>query len=379
MPITSLFVNNLAIALLFSLMSLASAANDVEAEYHLGELYRLGNGVQINRLKAESHYINAAQRNHPLAQLNLGKMYYFGELGPAQKEKAFYWLQKSAEQNNADAQWMLGGMLFNVQDIVTAYSWLTLASEQNHVQAIVNKTQVRMELSAEQLNLADTLTVAFKRQQADKLMIRKQEEEAFYWLHKAAEQNDPHSQWMIGKMLLDGQGVSQDSIAAYSWLTLASEQDHSQATLKHIELENKLSAKQITLAGILTNDFKQQQLSIDSKQPQPKMIKPSIEHQTVESSIPQESIVMTSHYRVQVGSFKSQQVAEAVLADLTENLVSLMSNQVSTITSPKPSSNKPDFYRLQIGNFSDKQEASKLCQQFESNKQDCFIVKVNAQ
>jgi TPR repeat protein len=383
MSITPLFLTNLIIILLFSLMSHASSANDAKTEYHLGEQYRLGDGVAINVLKAESHYINAAQKNHPLAQLNLGKMYYFGKLGPNQKEKAFYWFDKSAQQNNADAQWMLGGMLFNGQvinqDIAAAYSWFTLASEQDHVQAIVNKTQIKKELSTQQLSLADTLTSAFKQQQAGKLMVRQQEEKAFNWLHQAAKQNDPYSQWMIGNMLLKGQGVPQDNIAAYSWITLASEQDYSQASLKQMELEIEMTTEQLSLADSLTSAFKQQRLTFDAKQQQPEIIKATAQQPTVRPSLSLQSNVMKHRYRVQVGSFKARQTAEIGVAELTEKLPSIMSMQISTIIHSKASSNKAGFYRLQLGAFSDKQDANRLCEQLAKHHQACFVVKEKIQ
>lgn len=379
MSITLLFFNTIIITFLFSLISLTSVANEAETEYQFGEQYRLGSGVEINSLKAESHYINAAQKNHPLAQLNLGKMYYFDELGPNQKEKALYWFYKSAKQNNADAQWMLGGMLFNgqvmVQDIAAAYSWLTLASEQNHALAIDNIMQIKKELSSEQLSLAEALTATFKKQQAGKLMVRQQEEKAFNWLYQAAENNDPYSQWMIGNMLLKGQGVPQDMVAAYSWITLASEQDYSQATLKQMELQNKLSAKQLSLSDTLTKSFKQRQFTINAKQQEPKIIKPAVLQQIVKPLSAQQIKVMKMHYRVQVGSFKEQRSAETELVELKKKLPDVMSSQSSIITQPDLNLNKPDFYRLQLGYFSDRQDANLLCKKLVKNDQACFVVK----
>jgi TPR repeat protein len=388
MRLTSLLLSRLVIALLFGLTSLPSLAGDLEvgitaykqqdyqaalnawnrgaqqgdadAEYNLGQLYRLGQGVKINYSAAQSYYLKAAKKNHPLAQLNLGTMYYSGKLGPDQEENAFYWLQKAAENDNAPAQWMTGIMLFNgqgvSQDRITAYSWLTLASEQHHPQAIHDQAKLKTALSAKQLDLSDNLTNAFRQKKATNAAIQQQEEDAFYWFQKAAEKGDAHAQWMIGDMLCNGQGVAQDNVTAYSWLTLASEQLHPHASLKISQLKSKLSAEQLSLADSLTTAFKQQ-------------------HE-VNALIPQKNVVNKLEFRVQIGAFKSKQQAAMVLTELTEKFPKLLSQQISTITQPEHNSTEPEFYRLQLGAFNNQNDASKLCQQLKNNKQSCFVVKV---
>ena len=110
MRLTPPILSRLVIALLFGLTSLPNLAGDLEvgitayqqqdyqaalnawnrgaqqgdadAEYNLGQLYRLGQGVKISYPAAQSYYLKAAKKNHPLAQLNLGTMYYSGKLGP---------------------------------------------------------------------------------------------------------------------------------------------------------------------------------------------------------------------------------------------------------------------------------------------------------
>ncbi|MDO7711280.1 MAG: SPOR domain-containing protein [Pseudomonadota bacterium] len=387
MRLTPPILSRLVIALLFGLTSLPNLAGDLEvgitayqqqdyqaalnawnrgaqqgdadAEYNLGQLYRLGQGVKISYPAAQSYYLKAAKKNHPLAQLNLGTMYYSGKLGPDQEENAFSWLQKAAENDNAPAQWMTGIMLFNgqgvSQDSIAAYSWLTLASEQQHPQAIHDQTKLKTALSAKQLDLADSLTNAFRQKKAANSAIQQQEKDAFYWLQKAAEKGDAHAQWMIGDMLCNGQGVAQDKVTAYSWLTLASEQLHPQASLKISQLKSKLSAEQLSLADSLTTAFKQQH--------------------KVNTLIPQKHVVNKLEFRVQIGAFKHKQQAAMVLIELTEKFPKLLSQQISTITQPEHNSTKPEFYRLQLGAFNNKNDASKLCQQLKNNKQSCFVVK----
>lgn len=331
------------------------------------ELYRLGQGVKQNNLKAESYYLEAARNNHVLAQLNLARLYYFGALGFEQTEKAFYWANKAAKQNNADAQWMLGGMLFNgdgvAQDSVAAYSWLALASEQNHLQAALNLAKVKPHLTLEQHDLADQLTAAFKANNNAKDDIIEQEKEAFYWFHKAAQQNDAQAQWLVAKMYLEGQGVKQDKIAAYSWLTLASEQNQPGASLKLAQLKGELTEQQISLADSLTATFKQQG-------------SPLLQEPQAKPAVPQQQLTKGPCFRVQVGLFTSRLDVDIELAKLNRRFPKIMTEYKLTITDPDPTSPNPDYYRIQIGAFDDKTEAKKLCENLSKHKQACFVVKV---
>jgi TPR repeat protein len=388
MSIKPLLLSRLVIALFFGLASLPSLAGDLEvgitayqqqdyqaalnawnraaqqgdadAEYNLGQLYRLGQGVKRSYPVAQSYYLKAANKNHPLAQLNLGTMYYSGKLGSGEEENAFYWLQKAAENNNAPAQWMIGIMLFNgqgvSQDSIAAYSWLTLASEQQHPQAIIDQTKLKTVLSAQQLDLADTLTNAFRQNKAANAAIQQQEQDAFYWLQKAAEKGDANAQWMVGDMLFSGRGVAQDNVAAYSWLTLASEQVHSQASLKLSQLKSKLSAEQLSLANSLTAAFKEQHKG--------------------NTQIPKQHQVNKPEFRVQIGAFQSKEQATMALTELTEKFPKLLSQQISAITQPEHNSTKPEFYRLQLGVFNNQNDASNLCMQLKNSKQSCFVVNV---
>tara|TARA_R110002050_G_scaffold269917_2_gene412723 strand:- start:269464 stop:270675 length:1212 start_codon:yes stop_codon:yes gene_type:complete len=395
-----LFLRRLLIALVFGLISLSSLADDVDkgitayqqqdyqtafyawslaaqqgdpdAEYHLGQLYRLGQGVNIDYPSAQSYYLKAAKKGHPLAQLNLGTLYYSGKLGSKQEETAFHWLHQAAENNNAHAQWMVGIMRFNgqgvLQDTVAAYSWLTLASEQQHQRAVLDQAKLKPGLSAVQLSLAESLSNTFKQRRAAKNAIEKQEEDAFYWLHQAAEKGDAHAQWMIGDMLLNGQGVAQDSVAAYSWLTLASEQFHLQASIKQTQLKSTLGAEQLSLADHLTRAFKHK------KTTKTKTLPPA-EKTLARQSQPSNG----TQYRVQIGSFKSQKQATTALTEINKKSPQLLLQHPSTITQPEPKSNKADFYRVQLGAFNDKNDADKLCQQLANNNHACFVVKVTPQ
>jgi TPR repeat protein len=359
----------------FTAWNRAAQQGDADAEYNLGQLYRLGQGVQTSYLTAQSHYIKAAEKNHPLAELQLGTMFYSGKLGPDHEQDAFYWLEQAAENNNAQAQWMVGIMSYNgqgtSQNTISAYSWLTLASEQQHTQAMLDQAKLKKGLTAKQLDLADALTTSFKQKQTAMSEIQQQEKDAFYWLHLAAEKGDSHAQLMVGDMLMSGQGAPQDLVAAYSWFTLANEQLEPKANLKQAELKPKLSVEQLESAEHLTTMFKQKSTVKRPAQQQKVIAKMPVSKLSGQTTLANET-----QYRVQVGSFKTQQQANTALTNITKKASTLLFEQSSTITEPNPNSSKADFYRVQFGAFTDKNDADRLCQQLVNNKQACFVVKV---
>ncbi len=327
-------------------------------------------------------------------------------------QTAYQAWHQAAENNVAEAQWMLAILLLNgqgvKQDKVAAYSWLTLASEKQHKQAMIDRMAIRDRLSAEELMSADTLSKTFRDKQMAKTAINHQKEKAFHWFQNAAKQGDPQAQYQLGEMLLNGEGVKQDKVAAYSWFSLASEQNQPQAIVKQAQLKTELNRSQIERANalILTNrdnhlitdkppglpdlvnevnvKNKENQLlakqsSVDTsllktreKPPSEKLDEPAKPTQINPETKPKS--VMTTVYRVQVGAFRSRQQVDIALTQLTEKSAAIVQKYETTITEPDENAAKPDFYRIQLGNFAAKYEAATLCQNLTKNKQACFVV-----
>ncbi|MEC9412521.1 MAG: SPOR domain-containing protein [Pseudomonadota bacterium] len=330
-------------------------------------------------------------------------------------QTAYQAWHQAAENNVAEAQWMLAILLLNgqgvKQDKVAAYSWLTLASEKQHKQAMIDRMAIRDRLSAEELMSADTLSKAFRDKQMAKTAINHQKEKAFHWFEKAAKQGDPQAQYQLGEMLLNGEGVKQDKVAAYSWFSLASEQNQPQAIVKQAQLKTELSRSQIEKANALMltnrdnhsitdkppglpdlvnevnvknkeNQLLAEQSSVDTslleareKPPSEKLEEPAKPTQVKPETKPKS--VMTTVYRVQVGAFRSRQQVDIALNQLTKKSAAIVQKYETTITEPVENAEKPDFYRLQLGNFAAKSEAASLCRHLTENKQACFVVTAN--
>lgn len=132
----------------------AAEQGEIDAQYMLGVAYSYGTGVPQSYAQAALWYRKAADRGDEEAQDDLGELYLNGgvlkeEDGPAGKSRPFVrdngggdfpkdysvaamWLRKSAEQGNSDAQNDLG-LLYEEgngvpQDLAEAYFWYSLAA-----------------------------------------------------------------------------------------------------------------------------------------------------------------------------------------------------------------------------------------------------------
>jgi len=103
---------------------------DPDAQFNLGQAYRLGRGVQTNLAAAKSWFERAAARGHVDAQTTLGLLLF---QNGAQAE-ALKWLKLAAEQGEPRALLVYGTALFNgdgvAQDQILGYAYVSRAAAQ---------------------------------------------------------------------------------------------------------------------------------------------------------------------------------------------------------------------------------------------------------
>jgi len=103
---------------------------DADAEFNLGQAYRLGRGVKIDLGSAQTWLERAASQDHLDAQTTLGLL-LFGNGNQAEGAK---WLKQAAEKGEPRALLILGTALFNgdgvPQDRVLGYAYVSRAAAQ---------------------------------------------------------------------------------------------------------------------------------------------------------------------------------------------------------------------------------------------------------
>jgi TPR repeat protein len=118
-----------------------------DAQFNMGQAYKLGRGVTTDLNQAEEWYRKAAMQGHPQAQDNYGLMLFQN----GKRTQAVEWLQRSATRGEARAQFVLGTMYFNgdgvERDWVRAYALTVRASQSGLPQASTALAQMDRYIS----------------------------------------------------------------------------------------------------------------------------------------------------------------------------------------------------------------------------------------
>lgn len=90
---------------------MAADQDHVRAQFWLGWMYRRGRGVERDYTEAARWYGKAADRGHAMAQHNLGLLYRHGKGVPPNQVEAYKWLSLFvAQRPNSQLAWVLGDM-----------------------------------------------------------------------------------------------------------------------------------------------------------------------------------------------------------------------------------------------------------------------------
>ena len=103
-------------------------AGDADAQFNMGQAYKLGRGVPIDLAVAEDWFRKAAEQGHAKAGDNYGLALFQNN----KRDAARPWLEKSAARGEPRSQYVLGTMFFNgdteKKDWVRAYALMTRAT-----------------------------------------------------------------------------------------------------------------------------------------------------------------------------------------------------------------------------------------------------------
>lgn len=123
---------------------------DADAQFNLGQAYKLGRGVPADLKTAEQWYRRAAQQGHIQAEDNLGLILFQN----GDRQGAMPFIEKSASRGDPRAQYVLGTALFNgdlvKKDWIRAYALMTRASAGGLAPASASLAQMDRFIPADQ-------------------------------------------------------------------------------------------------------------------------------------------------------------------------------------------------------------------------------------
>jgi cell division septation protein DedD len=104
-------------------------AGDADAQFNLGQAYRMGRGVPINLALAKSWFERAADKGHLDAQTTLGLLLFQN----GDQAQGLKWLKQAAEQGEPRALLVYGTALYNgdgvTQDKMLGYAYVSRSAE----------------------------------------------------------------------------------------------------------------------------------------------------------------------------------------------------------------------------------------------------------
>ncbi|KAF9543644.1 hypothetical protein EC957_000576 [Mortierella hygrophila] len=248
----------------------AAKQGDPAGQCNLGHLYRLGLGVDQNHSTALSWYRKAAHQGDAGGQCHLGLMYEYGLVGTIDRSAAMDWYMMAANQGYAFAQCCIGSLYETgqgvQQDYDKAMEWYLRAADQSLPAAqtmICHMYLIGVGVSQDRSIGLDWLSKATNRKDTDvwsqiamgvmymsDLSVPKRESMAFAWFLKAARQGSPGAQNVVGRMNRDGQGVPQDYRLALLWFVKSANHNYpgSQYDIGSMYLQGQGVPKSYTMA-----------------------------------------------------------------------------------------------------------------------------------
>jgi hypothetical protein len=256
--------------------------------------------------KAISIWRPLAEAGDADAAFNMGQAYRLGRGVPVNLGQAQNWLERAAAKSHLDAQTTLGLLLFG------------------------NGNQA----------------------------------EGARWLKLAAEKGEPRAMLIFGTALFNGDGVTQDQVLGYAYVSRAAAQglEPAKSTLEQMNsvmpLEDRKKGLAIAVQKAKTQTKaapKATKVAQAAKPPAPKPPQKA-----------QPAVATTGAWRIQLGAFMQRSSAEALFRRLSER-APVAGRQMVLISAGAVT-------RLQVGPFESKAAASSACASLSARGQACFPV-----
>jgi TPR repeat protein len=130
-------------------------------------MFRFGWGADKDMDAAVRWLSAAADKQHAGAMTELGNMYRLGRGVPEDAKRAAQLLSSAAARGNGFAQLSIGRMYRTgsgvERDLVTAWAWLTLAIENQVMDAVSHRNEIAEQMSQEQLSAARKLADEWRK------------------------------------------------------------------------------------------------------------------------------------------------------------------------------------------------------------------------
>ena len=256
---------------------------------------------------------NLAEKGDADAAFNLGQAFRLGRGVPADSAQAKRWFEMAANKGHVDAQVSLGLLLFDSGDRGAAMSWL----------------------------------------------------------NKAADKGEPRALLVVGTALFNGDGLKQDPVLGYAYVSRAAAQGLAPAKGTLADMDKILTVEQrrkgvaiaLHMAKAPVHGVKAAQAKPKAAPPAARVVVPAKPEPAPVASAKAEATAR-GVWRIQLGAFSARGAAEGLFRKLSGN-AALAGRQPYYIPAGKVT-------RLQAGPFESRASASAACARIAP--QPCFAV-----
>jgi len=142
-------------------------AGDADAQFNMGQAYKLGRGVSADLDAALDYYRKAAAQGHSRAEDNYGLLLFQQN----RRAEAMPYIERSAGRGEPRAQYLFGIALFNgdlvAKDWTRAYAMMTRAAAADLPQAAASLAQMNQYIPAAQRSDGLALAAQMERKEGD--------------------------------------------------------------------------------------------------------------------------------------------------------------------------------------------------------------------
>lgn len=204
------------------------------AQFYVGYYYASGYGVKKDLKQAFEWYTKAAKQKNSAALNNLAICYEYGKGTELDLTKAVSYFEESAKLGNITAQKNLANCYRNgtgvISDPCKVFYWTLEAARKGDIDSQEKIALYYLKGYGTTTNQTEAL-LWYTRHYSETMRIDNADE-AFDFLKRKADEEDPQALYIVGKCLQYGVAIEQNIRNAYTYFQRAAELGHIESLIK---------------------------------------------------------------------------------------------------------------------------------------------------
>ncbi|KAK8878543.1 hypothetical protein M9Y10_005323 [Tritrichomonas musculus] len=251
-------LNKLNFNLKIKYLEFAAKENHPEAQYQLGMIYYENQNLE-NSINESIHYLLlSAKQNNKRAREKLKEAFEKVDLNKLNFNLKIKYLEFAAKENHPEAQYQLGIIYYENQNLENSIHYLLLSANQNNINAIDKLKEIFKQIDLNQLDCSNQFVVKLMIEYLEFLSkeniseahcqlgvlysegkhVNRNFNKSFNYFTKGAKQNHAESQYRLGVLIYENY---RHSVKSIGYLLLSAKQNYKKAKEKLKEIFNEIN------------------------------------------------------------------------------------------------------------------------------------------